>query len=300
MGPPPLPTSPPPPPAPAGTGSGALIRSASPVTKPPRPLTVATVVSQNSWIDSGRAASTPVRLVSSPGWKPRNPRPSCSTGVTVAVRRWPSRTYSIVMDWPPLSWRTARSCSNDSTGVPATATISSPASRPPVWAGLGVPAFSGTVRSIVVVAWPVPTPMVTSTIQMSRMATMKWVNDPAASTIARCQAGLLRNCRSGGVGVAAGLSAERSSSRKLPSFSYGLMPAILQKPPRGKALMPYSVSPFRNDQMVGPKPRKKRSTFIPKNLAVAKCPPSCRKMASMRARTKSVMPSRLVINSPGR
>ncbi len=64
--------------------------------------------------------------------------------------------------------------------------------------------------------------------------------------------------------------------------------------------MPYSVSPRRNDQTVGPKPRKKRSTFIPKSLAVAKCPPSCRKMASMRARTKSVMPSALVIESPGK
>jgi hypothetical protein len=31
-----------------------------------------------------------------------------------------------------------------------------------------------------------------------------------------------------------------------------------------------------------------------------KCPPSCRKIATMRARTKSVMPSRLVIGSPGR
>ena len=205
----------------------------------------------------------------------------------------------MVMGWSPLFWRTARSCSKVETGVPATATIWSPDLRPAIWAGLRCPPFRATVLSIVVVTWPVPMPMATSTIQMSRMATMKWVIDPAASTMDRCQAGLLRNCRSGGVGVAAGL-ADRSSSRKLPSFSYGLMPAILQKPPRGKALMPYSVSPRRKDQMVGPKPRKNRSTFIPNSLAVVKCPPSCRKMASIRARTKSVMPSRLVIGSPGR
>ena len=118
--------------------------------------------------------------------------------------------------------------------MPATATIRSPARSPASWAGLRDPWFSGTVRSIVVVARPVPMPMATSTIQVSRMATMKWVNDPAASTIARCQAGLLRD---GSVGVEGGLGgaatappaspspaagcrlAERSSSRKLPSLS---------------------------------------------------------------------------------
>ena len=200
---------------------------------------------------------------------------------------------------PPVLVRALRSSSKVATWLPSTAVIWSPARSPAFWAGLAVPAVSVTVRSIVVVAWPVPMPMATSTIQISRMATRKWVIDPAASTIDRCQAGLLRNCRSGGVGSAGALP-ERSSSRKLASFSYGLMPAILQKPPKGRALMPYSVSPRRNDQMVGPKPRKKRSTFIPKNFAVAKCPPSCRKMASMRARTKSVMPSALVIESPGR
>src|SRR4029450_2465046 len=72
---PPL-TSPPPPPPPLGAAWGPLIRAARPVTKLPRPLTVSTVVLQNSSTDSGMAASTPMRLVSSVGWKPRNPRPS--------------------------------------------------------------------------------------------------------------------------------------------------------------------------------------------------------------------------------
>src|SRR6266487_2599975 len=76
------------------------------------------------------------------------------------------------------------------------------------------------------------------------------------------------------------------------------MPAILQKPPNGSALMPYSVSPRRKDQRVVPKPRKKRSTFIPKSFAVAKWPPSWNKMASMRAKTNSRTPSRLLMRSP--
>src|SRR4029453_15687384 len=49
---PPATPPPPPPPPPAGAAGGAPIRSASPVTNPPRPLTVATVVSQNSLVDS--------------------------------------------------------------------------------------------------------------------------------------------------------------------------------------------------------------------------------------------------------
>src|SRR6266487_3386304 len=78
------------------------------------------------------------------------------------------------------------------------------------------------------------------------------------------------------------------------------MPAILQNPPSGSSLMPYSVSPRRNDQMVVPNPRKNRSTFMPNSLAVAKWPPSCRKIATIRATTNSRTPNRLLIRSPGR
>ena len=46
------------------------------------------------------------------------------------------------------------------------------------------------------------------------------------------------------------------------------MPTILTKPPNGIALMPYSVSPLRNDQSVGPNPAKYRVTFMPNALAV--------------------------------
>ena len=41
------------------------------------------------------------------------------------------------------------------------------------------------------------------------------------------------------------------------------MPTILTKPPAGMALMPYSVSPRRRDQRVGPKPTKNWVAFMP-------------------------------------
>src|SRR6266498_5406495 len=105
--------------------------------------------------------------------------------------------------------------------------------------------------------------------------------------------------RSTGVGSGAGRRGRRSSSRKLPSLSCGLIPAILQKPPSGSALIPYSVSPRLVDQRVLPKPMKKRSTFMPNSLAVAKWPPSWNRMASIKAKTNSRTPSTLSIGSPG-
>src|SRR5216684_4115883 len=41
------------------------------------------------------------------------------------------------------------------------------------------------------------------------------------------------------------------------------------------AFMPYSVSPFRRDQIVRPNPTKNWVAFIPNSLAVAKWPASC-------------------------
>ena len=46
------------------------------------------------------------------------------------------------------------------------------------------------------------------------------------------------------------------------------MPTILTKPPTGKALTPYSVSPFRRDQSVWPNPTKNWVAFMPNFLAV--------------------------------
>ena len=67
------------------------------------------------------------------------------------------------------------------------------------------------------------------------------MNEPDASTIARCQPGLARNER--------GSSAGSTSSRMV-------MPVILTNPPSGRAFTPYSVSPRLLDHSVVPKPTK--------------------------------------------
>ena len=66
--------------------------------------------------------------------------------------------------------------------------------------------------------------------------------EPAHSTAMRCQAGLRRN--------------DRGSSAGSSGSSSECMPTILTNPPKGRALIPYSVSPRQVDQIVGPKPTK--------------------------------------------
>ena len=69
------------------------------------------------------------------------------------------------------------------------------------------------------------------------------------------------------------------------------MPTIFTKPPAGIALTPYSVSPFRRDQSVGPKPTKNWVAFMPNFLAVTKWPASCSMIETSSATTKMSMPS---------
>ena len=69
---------------------------------------------------------------------------------------------------------------------------------------------------------------------------------------------------------------------------------ILTKPPNGRALIPYSVSPRQVDQMVGPKPTKNLVTFMPNFLAVAKCPASCNITEKSRATMKMTQPIRFI------
>ena len=71
-------------------------------------------------------------------------------------------------------------------------------------------------------------PIPTARMNSSTKASAKCMNDPAASTIIRCQGGCLRKER--------GSSSGSTSSR-------AVMPTILTKPPAGMALTPYSVSP---------------------------------------------------------
>ena len=83
--------------------------------------------------------------------------------------------------------------------------------------------------------------MASASPKISTAAITKCMNDPAASTISRCQPGARRKDRA-------------SSSGSTSSIE--VMPTILTNPPSGSALMPYSVSPRQVDQIVGPKPTK--------------------------------------------
>ena len=69
----------------------------------------------------------------------------------------------------------------------------------------------------------------------------KFMPGPANSVATRLQVACLYIARSASSG-------SRSST--------GVIPAMSQKPPSGMALMPYSISPRRVDQSVGPKPTK--------------------------------------------
>ena len=91
-------------------------------------------------------------------------------------------------------------------------------------------------------------PTVNEASSTSSAARMKCTVEPAASTTARWRAGWRQNAR--------GSSAGSTSSSEV-------IPTILTNPPAGMALTPYSVSPRRRDQTVGPKPTKNCVAFMP-------------------------------------
>ena len=68
------------------------------------------------------------------------------------------------------------------------------------------------------------------------------------------------------------------------------MPIIAMQPPSGIAFTPYSVSPLRFDQSVGPKPIMYCVTLTPKSLAGTRCPISCRPMDTARPITMMTTP----------
>jgi hypothetical protein len=57
-------------------------------------------------------------------------------------------------------------------------------------------------------------------------------------------------------------------------------------------LIPYSVSPRLNDQIVGPNPTKYRVACMPNVLAITKWPVSCSITENIRATRKMTQPSR--------
>src|SRR3954467_3980797 len=75
-----------------------------------------------------------------------------------------------------------------------------------------------------------------------------------------------------------------------PSSAGGIMPTMRMYPPSGTALMPYSVSPRRRDQTVGPKPTMNWGTRMPNFRAQKKWPNSWKPMENSRPRAKATIP----------
>jgi hypothetical protein len=68
------------------------------------------------------------------------------------------------------------------------------------------------------------------------------------------------------------------------------MPIIEMYPPSGRAFTPYSVSPLRFDQSVGPNPIMYWVTLTPKSFAGTRCPISCRPIERARPTTTTATP----------
>jgi hypothetical protein len=104
--------------------------------------------------------------------------------------------------------------------------------------------FAGTER------WM---PKADSASQSSRIASRKWVTEPASITAVRFHGDARQNaCCSCSAGM---------------SSTCGDIPSMLTNPPAGIAFRPYSVSPRRKEKIVGPKPTKYRLTRIPRIFA---------------------------------
>src|SRR5690606_26927677 len=81
------------------------------------------------------------------------------------------------------------------------------------------------------------------------------------------------------------------------SSSCGVIPTILTKPPTGSALIPYSVSPRRNDHRVGPNPTKYRVASMPNAFAVPRWPASWRQIDTTMPRANRTTPTANSIGS---
>ncbi len=183
----------------------------------------------------------------------------CPSRSTVSETGEPGLTFTISLD----------SCVQFDTADPLNAVTVSPTLMPAATAGevaspvaQAVPFWIAcslggtqvaTVPSLVVLSFSIPRPSARPKISTAAMT--KCMNEPAASTISRCQPGARRKDRG-------------SSSGSTSSIE--VIPTILTKPPSGSALTPYSVSPRQVDQTVGPKPMKYRVHFMPNRLAITK------------------------------
>src|SRR5215475_10117799 len=142
----------------------------------------------------------------------------------------------------------------------------------------------------------------------------KCIADPAVSTVTRFHAGKRQNARDPaaaplwpGCGRATLAPAPRPdcdhplcgppAGRPPSSSSCGVIPTIFTNPPAGMAFSPYSVSPRRNENSVGPNPMKYCVAFIPNALAVSRWPNSCSAIDRPMPTANSTTPRVKVIRS---
>jgi hypothetical protein len=215
---------------------------------------------------------TPARFSSLPSALSR------STALRLTVigsRTWPLRSTRIAVGPGSVLASTISSSSMLATLLPPTLRILSPVWSPASLAGdTGSPGWQsrrsgdGTTHSLTSItagcgsaSAGLGTPTNASVIQSRMNPRMKWVAEPALSTMVRFHTGYFHMAR--------------CSSPSGTSSSSGVIPTILTNAPAGIALTPYSVSPRLNANSVGPKPTKNRVTFIPNARADHMCPASC-------------------------
>src|SRR5258706_1504470 len=123
-------------------------------------------------------------------------------------------------------------------------------------------------------------------------AKTKFMNTPATTMTARCQIGLEKNARSWSLVSCLGLLVFLLffGSCKLPPPASS-SPYNLTKPPIGKRLIEYSVSPNFLPQTFGGNPNPNSSTFTPNFLATKKWPNSCTntRIDNIRRNTSAVV-----------
>ncbi len=100
------------------------------------------------------------------------------------------------------------------------------------------------------------------------MGSMAFITEPEASTSTLTQVLLLA---------------------RLPAIFGSSSPAILTKPPRGRAFMEYIVSFRLMPNRRGGKPMPNSSTLTPVALAVKKCPHSWARTSTIRTARKATM-----------
>ncbi|SIN13009.1 Uncharacterised protein [Mycobacteroides abscessus subsp. abscessus] len=160
----------------------------------------------------------------------------------------------------------------------------------------------------VVVGAAVPKP--TTTMLRHTRPMSRFMHGPPSMMMMRLPMGRRWNCRSSSPGWRFSASTARASAairRSIPrgpdgvsasasalvsAPAGGYIPIMEMYPPRGMALMPYSVSPRRRENRVLPKPIMYCVTRTPKSLAGTRCPISCRAMEAAMPSTISTTPRR--------